>query len=113
MTGTVLVLRTYFREEEVFEGTFLDAPSTYTNEEKMEGITAIEAHRAIAAEGLTFEATGGSWAAHPDGTRELFYTPFGRDEGAWRVETSAHLSGWHPRVETAIINAIDTGRVSA
>lgn len=110
MTGQVKVLRTYFREDEVFEGDYMGASSTYVDEEVSDGITALEAYRLITSEGLTFEATGGSWAAHPDGSRELFHTPFGQDEGPWRVETTAHLDGWHPRVETALINAIDTGK---
>lgn len=105
--GTVTIYRTLFREEDVHDGDF---PRDDTEERVLDDLTAVEALRAIREQGLTFEATGGSWASQPDGSHELFQVPFGRDDGAWREEISAHLSGWNPRVEVALINAVDAAR---
>lgn len=107
MSGTVTVHRTFFREVEIHEGDYMGGPSTYTDTTVEDGLSAREAVDLIKREGLTFEATGGAWAANPDGSRELYRTPFGREGDDWREEVSAHLSEFPDRVAVAIANAVD------
>lgn len=96
--GTVTIYRTHFLEDDIYEGEF---PRDDVRTEEWDDLSAAEVVALIRREGLTFEATGGSWAADPDGSRIVDYA---RGE---RVETSAHLEGWPLRVEVAIIAAVD------
>lgn len=100
--GTLTLHRTLFREEDVWEG---DHPRDDTETTEYE-VSAREAADLLKREGLTFTATGGSWAASPDGSRELFYVPIGRADGCWREEITGHLSGFPERVEIAIAEAV-------
>jgi len=95
--GTVTIHRTYFLEEDVWEGDF---PRDDTVTEVFEGLSAVEAAQLLEREGLTFGATGGDWAGDPDGTRIVNYGT------GQREETSGHLSGFHPRVELAIVERV-------
>lgn len=95
--GTVTFYHTFFLEDDVEDGDF---PRDDVDTEVFDGIGAVEAARLIEREGLSFAATGNEWAADPDGSRIVDYST-GR-----RVETSAHLSYFHPRVVAAIIERV-------
>lgn len=95
--GTVTIYRTYFLEDEIFEG---DIPRDDVSTEVREDLTAREAADLLIAEGLSFAATGSEWAADPDGSHVTNYRT------GERVETSGHLSGFHPRVVSAIIEKV-------
>lgn len=94
--GTVTIHRMRFLEDDIRDG---DVPRGDVETVSAE-CTASEAARLISDAGLTFAATGGNWAANPDGSYISNYAT------AERVEESAHLSGFHPRVEAAIISAV-------
>lgn len=94
--GTVTIHRSYFTEEEVWEG---DAPRTVETEVH-DGLTAREAADMLTREGLTFAATGNDWAADPDGSRIVNYGT------GLREETSGHLSDFPDRVAAAIADAV-------
>lgn len=80
----VNVYRTFFLEDEIVDGDYYGAPHTHTDSDHMIG-TASELARWIRADGLTFAASGGEWAADPDGS---YVTDYRTGE---RCETSAHL----------------------
>lgn len=98
MTGTVTIHRTRFLESDIYEG---DYPRDNVQTDVYDELSAREAADLIRRNGLTFEATGRAWAADPDGS---YTSDYGTGE---RTETSAHLSGFHPRVAAAIITTVD------
>lgn len=95
--GTVTIHRTYFLEEDVYDGDF---PRDDTRTDVHDEITAREAATLIEREGLSFAATGNTWAADPDGSRITNYAT------GQRVEVSAHLSEFPERVANAIIEVV-------
>ncbi len=98
--GTVTFHRVHFLEADVCDG---DSPRDDTRTSVHDDLTAVEAARLIYRKGLTFEATGGVWAANPDGSRIVDYAT------GERVEESAHLSGFPERVAAAVMRAVETG----
>jgi hypothetical protein len=80
----IVIHRTYFLEEDVWEGDF---PRDNVRTETFECDDVDDAVRIINREGLTFGASGSDWAANPDGTRITNYTT------AERVEETAHIKG--------------------
>jgi hypothetical protein len=102
----VNVYRTYFREDEITDGDYHDAPNTHTVADHMIG-TASDLARWIRADGLTFAATGGEWAADPDGS---YITDYATGE---RCETSAHFTDDIPdRLANAIRASVDSAVTS-
>jgi hypothetical protein len=97
MTGTVTLHETHFLESEIIDGDF---PRDNTCTDVIECEDVEEAVALIQREGLSFAATGNSWAANPDGSRIVNYAT------GERVESSAHLSGWSEADEIAIMNAV-------
>lgn len=95
--GTVTVHAVHFLEDDIHDG---DYPRDDTRTTVYDDVTAREAADIIRREGLSFAATGNDWAANPDGS---YVSNYATGE---RVEESAHLSGFHPRVEAAIISAV-------
>lgn len=110
--GTLTIHRTRFLESEVEirdeDGDVVDLvdiphDDDHTTAEVWEAgeLAAAEVVQLIRREGLTFEASGGAWAADPDGSSIINY---GTGE---REEVTAHLAGWPPRVVVAIHAAVD------
>lgn len=103
--GGLTFYRVRFLEDDVHDGD-VHPDDKRTDVEAWEAgeLTAREAVDRIRREGLTFAATGGSWAADPDGSRIVDY---GTGE---REEVSAHLADeWPARVADAIMRAVDGG----
>lgn len=98
MTGTVTIHRTRYLESDIHDG---DVPRDDVETNVYDELTAREAVNLISREGLSFTATGADWATDPDGS---YISDCATGE---RTETSAHLSGFHPRVVTAIMAATD------
>ena len=96
--GVVTFHRTHFLESDIWEGDF---PRDDTRTTVHDDLSASEAARLIRQEGLTFEASGGGWAADPDGSRIVDYAT------GERVEESAHLSGFPDRVAAVIMRSVD------
>ncbi len=102
---TVRLWRTRFFEADVWEGDyprddtrsedFDFDPQTETEEEIIDG-----AVRVLQREGLTFEASGSDWAAHPDGTQIIDYGT------AQREEVSGHLIGFTPAQVATIVERV-------
>lgn len=98
--GTVKIIRVRFLEDEVYHGSLPHSAYEKARVEDFDVEDVEEAVRVIQREGLTFEATGMDWAANPDGTRITDYAT------AEREETTAHLHGFLPSEELAIIAAV-------
>lgn len=96
-TYRVNVYRTFFFPD----GDYYNAPHTHTFEDYFEG-TAAELAREIRKEGLTFDASGGEWAANPDGSCVSNYAT------GERCEVSAHLPADMPaRLANALRRVVD------
>ena len=91
--GTLTIHRTYFLESEIHDGD-IPRDDTWTDEYD---VGASEAARILEFAGLSFAATGNTWAGQPDGADIVDYST-GR-----MVEVSGHLSGFPARVEAAIM----------
>jgi hypothetical protein len=107
--GTVTIHEVRYLEDECalldehgnVEGYEIPYDDAHTTTTVYDELTAREAADRIRREGLTFAATGNDWAANPDGS---YISNYGTGE---RCETTAHLSGFHPRVVDAIMQAVD------
>lgn len=94
--GTVKIIRVRYLEDDVYEGSL--PFEAYRDADVVEvDCSAAEAARLIGDAGLSFAATGTDWAANPDGS---YVSDRATGE---RVDETAHLSGFHPRVLAAII----------
>jgi hypothetical protein len=110
MPGIVKFHRTRFTEDEISikdesgqVTEYADIPydDDHTTTEIVECEDVAEAVRVIRDAGLTFGATGGGWAANPDGTTITDYATGERED------VSAHLEGWSVLDEMAITAAVD------
>lgn len=108
--GTVKIIEVRYTEDEVEirdengDVVELGTPpydDEHTRTTEYDDLTAREAADRIRREGLTFEASGNEWAANPDGS---YISNYATGE---RCETTAHLSGFHPRVVAAIVEVVD------
>lgn len=92
----VNIYRTYFLVDEIVDGDYFGAPNTHTVEDHAVG-NASELARVIKSEGLTFAASGGEWAANPDGS---YCSDFRLGQ---QCEVSAHFASDVPeRIANAI-----------
>lgn len=95
---TVKVYRTYFLEDEVYEGDYMNAPNTYTQEDEYPNSHAVDVVRLCTEYGLTF---GDSWAYQMDGSQIVNYAT------GERVEISLHLpDDLNARIANAIRAAV-------
>lgn len=108
--GTVTIIEVRYTEDEIaikdedgvtYEHADPPHDDEHTRTTVYDELTAREAADRIRREGLTFAASGNEWAANPDGSYDSNY-----DTGE-RCETTAHLSGFHPRVVAAIADVVD------
>ena len=81
----VKVIEIRFMEDSVWEGSYA---AHYEGETTYEWDTATEAADFITRQGLTFSATGGSWAANPDGSVIIDYATGEREEVSAHVTAS-------------------------
>ena len=104
--GAVTIYEIRYTEDEIFiyddHGDVVDVfdppyDDEHTRSEVYADVSASEAASILERHGLSFAATGGSWAADPDGSYISNYAT------AEHVETTGHLHGFHPRVEEAIM----------
>lgn len=95
--GTVKIIEVRYLEADIYEGS---VPMDDVTTTEYDELTAREAANLILREGLSFEATGNEWAANPDGSR------CSNPATGERVETTAHLEGFHPRVLNAIMEVV-------
>ena len=98
--GTVRIIRVVFLEDEIFEGTISHECYENARTEDFEVDDIEEAVHVIKREGLTFEASGSDWAAHPDGTQIIDYGT------AQREEVSGHLIGFTPAQVATIVERV-------
>ena len=78
---TVKLIRTTFLDSEVWEGDYLNAPSTETDIREYEDMHALDMVRLCREYGLSFEATGhADWASNPDGSQIVDYREGKREE---------------------------------
>jgi len=102
MTGTVVISRTYFFEDDIVDGALINYDRVTVVEDERTDLTAREAADLIIREGLAWRHTGSHWAGDPDGTRIVDYAT------AERVETCATLHDFPIRVEVAIMEVVDS-----
>jgi hypothetical protein len=98
--GFIRVIRVTFLEDEVFEGGIPMECYENARSEDFEVEDVDEAVAVLMQAGVTFAATGTSWAADPDGSRITDYAT------AERQETSGHLYGFAPFHVDAIIERV-------
>jgi hypothetical protein len=96
----VRLIRTTFLESEVFEGDYLNAPSTETEIRVYDGMHLTDMVRMCRDNGLTFEASGNDWASNPDGSQIVDYR-----EGR-REEVTFHFVDVPERLQLAVIDAV-------
>jgi len=98
--GFIRVIRVTFLEDDVFEGSIPMECYENARSEDFEVEDIEEAVRVLQQAGVSFKATGTSWASDPDGSR---ITDYATGE---RTETSAHLYGLAPFYVDAIIERV-------
>jgi hypothetical protein len=95
--GTLTIYRTRYLLDDVVDGDYGDGDTDTTT---LTEVSASEAARLISDAGLSFAATGGSWAANPDGSYTSNYAT------GEETEESAHLSNFPDRLVNAIIQKV-------
>jgi hypothetical protein len=102
-TPTVRIIRVRFLEDEVYDGGIPQASYDNATVEDFEcdaPDVIDEAVRALERAGVTFAATGTTWAADPDGS---YVSDYGTAE---RTETTGHLYGFTARQCAAIVGRV-------
>lgn len=99
--GTVRITTVTFLESDIDPDAGIpDSAYSDAVEDEFQCESVDDAVRHIQEHGLTFEATGNDWAAHPNGSVIVDYAT-GR-----REEVTAHLSLFSAFHEAAIIEAV-------
>lgn len=94
LTGKLTIHKVYYLSETIQDGDFA---TDHTNTEVYEDIHATEAAAILNRLGLSFQATGNSWAADPDGSYTVNYGT------GMECQTSGHLDGFADRLVAAIM----------
>jgi hypothetical protein len=96
-TGTVTIYRSYYLTDSIYDGS---VAYHRIDKEEHESVHASEAARLLSDAGLSFAATGNTWAADPDGSYTANYAT------GEECETSGHLEGFAPRLHAAIAEKV-------
>lgn len=96
---TITVITVRFAEDDVYEGSIPTEcyEDAWERREIIEFHSIPEAVEILKSRGLTFAATGGAWAADPDGSRVVDYAT------GTREEVSAHLDNVSAHAEKIIV----------
>jgi hypothetical protein len=97
--GTLTIYRTRYLLDDVVDGDF-PRGDWNTDTTTLTEVSASEAARIISDAGLSFAASGGSWASNPDGSYTSNYAT------GEETEESAHLSDFPDRLVNAIIQKV-------
>ena len=95
----VKVITVSFMESDIWEGSLPMSCYDDADVEFFDVYSAQEAADLIKSKGLSFKASGGSWAADPDGSQCVDYATGEREE------VTAHLFGpaWFHRAVTRMV----------